>query len=443
MNLGRQFGVQALMRALLLVGAIVTLSFVLFRTEFILTPIVVTALCVGLLIEFVFFVQRTNREVTRFFDSIRYADFSHRIDPALHGAGFEDMARSMRDVVSRLQDLRRTGEEDRLQLRAIVDHVPVPMFGLVDRERIVLHNHAARRFFAAYPVHTVDDLERYGREFTQAVRQQSPGERRVISLSSDGATTLRMMLSLTEIVVGQTHQRLVTLQNISDELAASELEAWQQMAQVLAHEIMNSLTPVSSLADTARTLLSSGDHDDRNKAQDAINTVAQRADALMDFVQSYRQFSRLPEPQKAAVDLEPLFGHAVAFTADDMRAAGIETFQSVTPASLQVHADRNQLEQVLINLLRNARSALRDTAQPQIRMVARTNSNGRTVIEVSDNGPGIREADRERVFVPYFSTTPGGSGVGLALTRQVMLGHGGTASVGASDTGGARVTLVF
>ncbi|MEM8984466.1 MAG: ATP-binding protein [Pseudomonadota bacterium] len=442
-SLGRQFGVQSTLRALLLVGVMLLLSFLVFRTSLVVTPIVTGAVAVVLLVEFMFFVRRTNREVARFFDSIRHADFSHRVDPALRGAGFQDLARSMRDVVERLQRMRRSGESERLRLRALIEHVPIPMFSVVDEDRVVLHNHAARRFFAAAPVTTTKDLDRFGPDLTTAIREQTPGQSTLVRLADGNDVAQRMTLSLTEITVGQEHQRLVTLQNISDELAASELEAWQQMAQILAHEIMNSLTPVASLAETANALLATDSPADRQQARDAIATVAERASSLMSFVQGYRRFTRLPEPHFEPIDIPAMLNAMVALVAVERDKAGIAISVDAPPAGLTLHADRQQLEQVLINLVRNAIDALAAAPAPRIHLRARLARDGRPLIEVADNGPGIPLENRDRVFVPYFSTRRGGSGVGLSLTRQVMIAHGGSASIGESDDGGALVTLRF
>ncbi|MEM9387002.1 MAG: ATP-binding protein [Pseudomonadota bacterium] len=446
MSLRRHFAVQATLRAVLLLLVMLALSWVVFRTPFVITPLVLGLLCIALVTEFVVFVQRTNREVARFFDSIRHGDFSHRIDPSLRGARFAELGHSMREVVTGLQQLRHAGEEDRLRLQAIVEHVPVPMFSVIGAHKVVLHNHAARRLFAAHSVTTVDDLNAFGAELAVAVRDQHPGESGVVRLTLADGVTQRMTLSLTEIVVGQVGQRLVTLQNISDALAASELEAWQQMGQVLAHEIMNSLTPVASLAGTAQALLAAGteEEEDLTRARDAVDTVARRAESLMGFVQGYRQFTRLPAPVRAAVELRAMFADIAALLEEELAQAKASLTLRAPSAGVRVQADRAQLEQVLINLVRNALDALGETPEAKIRLSASLSREGRVNIEVADNGPGVPEDLRERVFVPYYTTRAQGTGVGLALTRQVMLAHGGAVDIGkAADFGGARVTLRF
>ncbi|MEL7023961.1 MAG: ATP-binding protein [Pseudomonadota bacterium] len=442
-SLGHRFTVQATGRAVALLGAMILLAYLLFETSFIITPTVVALLCIALLVEFVFFVQRTNREVSRFFDSIRHADFSHRVDPKLKGAGFEELARSMREITERLQILRNAGESEKLQSRSIVEHVPVPMFSVIASERVVLHNHAARRLFGTRPAASVEDLARISPGLVKAIREQIPGQSTLINIPSEDSDVHKMTLSLTEIVVGNEHQRLITLQNIGDALAASELEAWQQMAQVLAHEIMNSLTPVASLANTARTLLDDESGNSQTQAREAISTVAQRADSLMGFVQGYRRFTRLPAPKMDTLSVSELLSDMELLVSAEVLAAGI-SLTAQTPANdLQLRGDRQQLEQVLINLVRNAMDALASIDQPEIRLIGRRNRRGRVVIEVQDNGDGIPESMRDRVFVPYFSTRTGGSGVGLALTRQVMIAHGGSVTITDAEPQGTRIGMVF
>ncbi len=443
MNFSRRFEVQVTARVALIVGMLLLVFYLLFRTDLVITLVLLVAVSAILVVELALFVRRTNLDVAGFFENLRHAEFSHVMRPGLQGAGFDELATSMRDVVDRLQAMRRSGEEEQLRLRALVEHVPIPMFGLFADDRVVLHNHAARRFFGSPPVRSVDDLARFGPELVQAVRTQTPGQAALIRLETSETATQRMSLSLTELVVGQKRQRLMTLQNISDELAATELEAWQQMAQVLAHEIMNSLTPVASLADTARSLLVSKNVADHDKAHEAIKTVAQRADSLMTFVQGYRRFTRLPAPTRTQIDLGKLL-RAIAeipMTESDQPAISVEVV--TTPAMIQLYADQAQLEQVLINLLRNAVVAVRVADSPQVQLRASLDRHGRIEIEVADNGPGVPAELRERVFVPYYSTRDEGSGIGLALTRQVMIAHGGTAELATSDLGGTAVRLRF
>ena len=175
----------------------------------------------------------------------------------------------------------------------------------------------------------------------------------------------------------------------------------------------------------------------------AVETVARRSDGLMQFVQSYRQLTRLPPPNRKSLVVADLLEHASQLVAAPWSEKGIVLDVSVEPASLKLDADPDMLEQVLINLLKNAEQALEGSSSPRVSMKAGLNRNGHVSLEVSDNGPGIEPEVAAKIFVPFFTTKREGSGVGLALTRQIMLTHGGTVVLGSSESGGARFTLTF
>ena len=237
-----------------------------------------------------------------------------------------------------------------------------------------------------------------------------------------------------------------------------QLEAWQDLVRVLTHEIMNSITPVSSLAKTASDMVNDVSIRMAGRAElvaeltdvkAAVDTVARRSDGLMAFVESYQRLMRLPEPVLIQFPVTELFEDVARVAAVDWPAAGISLQHSVDPAALSIRADRRLLEQVLINLLQNAEHALHGRPRGVVTLKARLNRRGQVTIEVTDNGPGVTEEVAARMFVPFYTTRRSGSGVGLALSRQIMNAHGGTISfsnVADPQSGqptGARFTLAF
>jgi len=215
---------------------------------------------------------------------------------------------------------------------------------------------------------------------------------------------------------------------------------------------MNSITPVTSLASTASALVddvinktpaSSPVAEDLDDLRDAIGTVARRSDSLVQFVHSYRQLTRLAPPEKKRVLVNELLESVILLTRAEWPADDATLRHAVHPAGLDVYADRDLLEPVLLNLLRNAWHATREQEQPEIEITARLNRRGNVVIEVADNGPGVPDDIAQKIFVPFFTTKKGGSGVGLALARQVMTAHGGFIRLNATAAGGAKFTLTF
>jgi nitrogen fixation/metabolism regulation signal transduction histidine kinase len=313
-----------------------------------------------------------------------------------------------------------------------------------------LQNNAARRLFGAAHVTKLWDLNQFGRRFREAVDEAVPGQRELVNFSVDGVD-YHLTMAATELVAGSASERLISLQDIQTELDVTEAQAWQDLVRVLTHEIMNSITPVTSLARTATDLVDdvasrAGDDDglreELQDLRDAVSIVARRSDSLMQFVHSYRQLTRLAPPEKKRVLVRELFESVERLAIAE--SPGVESALScdVAPRELDVYADRDLLEPVLLNLLRNAWQAVEDIDAPQIHLSARLNRRGNVVFEISDNGPGVPDDIANRIFVPFFTTKEGGSGVGLALARQVMTAHGGFVRLLESDEG-ARFALTF
>jgi signal transduction histidine kinase len=263
---------------------------------------------------------------------------------------------------------------------------------------------------------------------------------------------LLLKAAATEIAVRGTRWRLLSLQNIENEMSAQELEAWQTVIRVMAHEVMNSLTPVSSLAATAhglvRDVLEQLPATDPRAAaladaRDALEAVSRRSEGLLHFVRSHR---RLTKPLAAQIEIAPverLFARIQRLLASDLADRDIRMTTRVEPSTLELAMDAELLDQALINLVRNALEALRDAPAGQIALSGCREADGRIAISVSDNGPGIPPDQRERVFVPFFTTKRQGSGIGLTLVRQIAAAHGASVDVSETSGGGATVRLRF
>ncbi|MEO1575577.1 MAG: ATP-binding protein, partial [Pseudomonadota bacterium] len=232
-------------------------------------------------------------------------------------------------------------------------------------------------------------------------------------------------------------ERLYSVENLSGELTARESSAWRNLLRVLTHEIMNTLTPVTSLAETCSDMLKKQNADP--DIRDAVGTIARRSGGLMNFVSRYRELMKMPKPRMEDLSVLEVANSAVTLMRDQLTA--IDVSVDVTPASLNVRADRALLDQVLLNLLRNAADALVGAEAPRIDIRGRLD-HGRVLLQVCDNGAGMPEHVLDQVFVPFFTTKREGSGIGMSLSRQIMTAHGGDIAV-RSDDGGTVVSLVF
>lgn len=401
------------------------------------------------------YVSRTNAELARFLDAVRYADFGQRFDLRSKGAGFEQLGAVFTDIIERFQAERGQQEEDLRHLRALTEHVPIPLLSLHADGRVHLHNNAARRLFGSASITRVEDFSQFGEEFSHQLRTVAPGERRLALFELDKLEQ-QLTISATEVVIAGNLEKLVSLQNIQSELDGVQLQAWQDLVRVLTHEIMNSITPVASLAKTAVELVDDATGklagplaeqpdvlEELADVKSAVETVARRSDGLMHFVQSYRQLTRLPEPQRKQFKVVELLSEIQQLVAAQWQEKSISLFVQVEPQSLELTADPDMVEQVLLNILKNAEQVLSGSESARVEVRAYLNRQGHVCVEVSDNGPGVTKEIAKNIFVPFFTTKREGSGVGLALTRQVMLAHGGIVTLGSSDSGGARFTLTF
>jgi signal transduction histidine kinase len=335
----------------------------------------------------------------------------------------------------------RSGTDDALlALEARLEHAPMALFrvdGLAGAGAVAPLNGNARRLLAPGRASEPERL-------CALLAAQPADQRTLIGFDTERGLERALVAVSALTVQGQGH-RLVALLPVESQLEAEALNAWRQLVHVLTHEIMNSLTPVASLSRTAREML--GDvalpSDVESDIGTALDAIARRSASLVDFVASYRSLSTLPQPRPERVRLVDLFARLEALVGQDWQGRGGSARFAVEPASREVLVDPGQLEQALINLLKNAAEATAQVAQPRVETVARLGRGGRLRIEVSDNGPGVPEDTAPHIFTPFFSTKKQGRGIGLAMVRQLVHGNGGTVRHARSVTSGARFIVSF
>jgi two-component system nitrogen regulation sensor histidine kinase NtrY len=324
-----------------------------------------------------------------------------------------------------LLNAARAGRQRQLDyLQTLLDTVNTSLIVAQPEGRVVLVNRAARRLAGA-AVDRLEQITGVGEQGARALLALRPGSRQIVSFA-DGR---QMFVVVSEFMVpGQSSQRLMALQRIAGDLDVVELKAWQDMVHVLTHEMMNSLTPISSLSESLESLLRKGGVSTSPSMADevagALEAIKRRSLGLMSFVDRYRTVAELPAPKRQTVRMERLLLGIDRLLGPALREKGVDYRTSIEPPDLSMEADPQLLEQAMINLLRNAADAVVGVEHPRIDVTCE-GREGQVVLAVADNGAGVPEDRRDQIFVPFYTTKAGGSGIGLNLARHIALGHGG------------------
>jgi two-component system nitrogen regulation sensor histidine kinase NtrY len=317
---------------------------------------------------------------------------------------------------------------------ALLDTVPAALI-VLHTDRVVFMNRAAR-MLARENVSTLRDISALG-DSAPRLEAMRPGAREVLPFA-DGSAAYVSCAQFS--VPGAPVRRLLAVQRIAGDLDAVEAKAWGDMARVMAHEIMNSLTPIASLSESLEQLMQGRDADAEVVA--ALEAIKRRSHGLMSFVERYRAVEELPAPTTGVIEVTPFLAGIERLMSSTFRERGIAYASRVIPEGVVARVDRELLEQALINLLRNAVEAVAGTASPHIEIEC-NQSNTRIAFDVRDNGPGLPDEDPGRLLTPFFSTKPGGGGIGLSVARHVALAHGGQLNMRRRAGGGAEFSLVL
>jgi two-component system nitrogen regulation sensor histidine kinase NtrY len=402
------------------------------------------------------FVTSLNRKLTRFLESVRYSDFAvaFRADSDL-GPSFNGLNDQFNEVLDAFRQARAEKEANLHYVNTIVQHVSVGLLTFDASGQVELVNQTALRLLGIYRIRTLNDLNNTHPELAGLLRAATLAPTPVsYQTGTDGELSVRC-------TAVRLRGRLITvasMQNIRSELQQRELDAWQNLTKVLRHEIMNSITPIVSLAGTMRDIvetdllpLSSPESslnippfvaESINDLRDALTTIEQRGAGVMQFVDAYRHFTTIPQPVFSDVSVDQLLRNVVQLVQPDAQKQKEQITVTVSSPNLAIRADAAQIEMVLINLLKNAVESLGKNITPMIHLDAEA-AGPRVVIRVTDNGPGIEPEALEQIFIPFYTTKKTGSGIGLSLSRQIMQLHNGQLMAESTPGEGSTFSMVF
>lgn len=442
MGFSSSFRANVVLRVALLAALLFALLWSVLRSGWDATPVVCAVLLAIALAELVHYVETGTRDLAQLLRCVAAGDFTTTLSRRWWRAPFADYEQASRTLVGTYQrlDLRRAASDE--LLRAVVDHVGVAVLCFSADGRLAFANPEARRLLAL-PAHaptggSLASLSAADPDLPARLLALRNDERAQLELTLPAETATLLLHSRRFELLGEPFT-VVVCHDIRQELETRDVQAWQALTRVLTHEMMNSLTPIVSLSGHLRETLGGGDALDAD-AVESIEVIHERGSGLARFIEAYRQFSHPPAPQPQAMPAAALLERMRRLKQPELDGLGIRLEVVDEARRARLHADARQVEQVLINLLVNAQQALAGTANGVIELRSSTDAQGRVLLQVTDNGPGIAPALLDKVFVPFFTTRSGGTGIGLALSRQLAQLNGGTLTV-ASQPGRCRFTL--
>lgn len=443
----KNFRLNLVVRILFISVSIIVLFYLYYNTNLLASLVIVFLGIILQVFSLVWYIDKTNKELARFLQSINYSDFSQSFSAKSLGGSFKELHGAFNEVMLRFQKTRSEKEEHYRYLQTVIQHVGVGLISFNQDGDVEFINNAAKKILKVSSLHKMEQLNSVSKDLGTSLLNVRNGEKATIKIVDENEL-IQLMVNAIEFKLRDRIYTLISLQNIQSELEEKEMDAWQKLIRVLTHEIMNSITPISSLAGTVNNILSENGGKENlsgesiSDIKSAINTIQKRSDGLLHFVDDYRSLTKIPKPNFEIFRITSLFGEIENLMQQQLKEKGIGFSTAVEPESLELTADSEQIEQVIINLMINSIYVLEEIKNAQITLASNLDDTGKILIKVIDNGPGIPEDTVEKIFIPFYSTKKNGSGVGLSLSRQIMRAHGGAIRVN-SKPGETIFTLRF
>ncbi len=396
-------------------------------------------------------IERSNANITSFLDSIRFDDLSSSFKTESDDPTVKRLHKELNEALAKLRNSRTERDSEYQFFKNIVQHVGIGLLTFKKDGTIQIMNTAAKRLLHVTKAETVEDLRVVSDPLVEVFLKLKTGGRELIRLKT-GDESVQLSIFAIELTMRGEEVKLISMNNIQSELEEKEMEAWQNLVRVLTHEIMNSVTPISSLAgiveEDLKHRIEKGPEAILNKEelQDmhlSLHTITKRSEGLIHFVREFRNLTHIPKPKLASVEAKELLDEMAMLHKKELADRSIICTVQSEPEHLKIFADKHMIEQVLVNLVKNAIQAFDEQDNKLIELSAYTNEKGRPVIRVKDNGPGIDPEALEKIFIPFFSTKKTGSGIGLSLSRQIMRQHEGSITVKSTVGEGTEFFLRF
>lgn len=395
------------------------------------------------------FINSTNRKIAYFFDAIRNEDFTLRFPEKVNIKSFKELNRSLNRVNGLIQEVHLQLQIREQYYQEILKQANIGIMTYNEKGHILFVNPTLEKLLNYSPLNHIKQFTQIDKGLYEIFKPFLPFERKLFQLTNEREQK-QLALKCTAMTLDKAPMLLVVAQDIHYELDEKETDSWVRLIRVLTHEIMNTITPITSISDSMLKHFKAMVHENQlppegNKMEPAVKgleVIREQGNNLMDFVQSYRSFLSVPKPDRTLVPARQLFEKIQLLTAKETDRQ-LYIRWNVYPPDLELFIDEKQLTQVLVNLVKNAIHALETTEKGILEVTSGSTPSGKKYIEVMDNGPGITNELIDQVFVPFFTTKEKGTGIGLSLSKQIMQQHGGSIKLHSIPNKETRFTLFF
>jgi two-component system, NtrC family, nitrogen regulation sensor histidine kinase NtrY len=434
------FKFNVIIRILLIFAFLALLAFWITGGHY-LRSVYVGILIIVLIGELFIYIDRLNNNLSNYFSSLLSEDYSDRLTDSGKGRSFRKLYEILNAINNKLKILSKEKETRSQYLGSLIEQSGVGILSVDLDGKIHLANNAFRKLLGLDKVRPGMNLGDVSKELLSIIQKIPVGEHQLIRWIV-GGTEKPFSFQVSRFKLEEQLFILVSVHDIRAELDEKELEAWQKLIRVLTHEIMNSVTPIVSLSNSLNGLLkSNGEGMDekkiKSKLSDGLEAIMDRSSGLMKFTTAYQNLTRVPAPKIQWINLDLLLKKITTLYLPEMQGRNINFSIHYNGKPDKFRGDPDLLEQVLINLIRNAVEAVEGRDNPWINLDIGVIPGYQVRMKVEDNGPGINKEIMDKIFVPFFSTKQGGSGIGLSLSRQIVMMHRGSIEVSSKEGKGS------
>ena len=432
-----------MLRVVLIALSVFLVCWLILVEERVIRGLYALLLPVGLLIELIWFLDRNNRRIRNYLEAIRWDDLGVKMPEDIHDKSLKDLNRTLNLFNTKLEKLRRENMAQAFFTQALTEDALIGLVVVDQENRIYYVNKALIHLIGAGRIDPMSPAEQALSPVWDQIAGLQAGMKLTLELGAKGQSRI-LLFQVSEFVIGKDSYRLFSAQNIKSEVELTEIETWKKLIRVLSHEILNSTSPILSLSTSLTDLIHDGEQGREaliGRLDEGLDVINQRCQGLIKFTNAFSTISKLPPPRKEEINTIELLNKLQVLFSKQLQEREIDFAYTVMPDAGSMHADQYQIEQVLINLVKNAIESFEDgAAQKKIRIVA-TAIRNMLRMEITDTGRGIPQDKLDQVFLPFFTTKTNGSGIGLALSKQILYHHKGSISIESTPDKGTSVIL--